>query len=80
MKAKLLGTVLKRIGVALKALREKKGFHTIKDFSTKYKLPLVQYWRIEKGKANMTIKTLTQLLAIHRLTIEDFFCLMDKPN
>ena len=80
MKIKL-NDVLKRIGFELKNLRIEKGFHTLKDFSLKYDLPLIQYWRIEKGKASIIIKTLTQLLAIHKLCIEDFFvCLtVNKP-
>ncbi len=65
---------LRRIGSELKELRIKKGYHTLKDFSAQYDLPLIQYWRIENGKANITIKTLTQLLSIHKITIEDFFC------
>ena len=74
---KLLKT-LKRIGTALKKLRIKKGFGTLKDFSTHYNLPLIQYWRIEQGKANITLKTLSNLLTIHQITIDDFFCLLGK--
>jgi hypothetical protein len=37
-------------------------------------LPEIQYWRIENGKTNLTLKSLTKLLSIHKLTLEDFFC------
>jgi transcriptional regulator with XRE-family HTH domain len=74
MKATVLYTILKRIGLLFSDLRIKKGFNSIKDFAHEYNLSLIQYWRIEKGKANITLKTLIKLLAIHRLSLEDFFC------
>jgi transcriptional regulator with XRE-family HTH domain len=80
MKSNKFLKTLKRIGTALKTLRIERGYRTLKDFSTKYDLPLIQYWRIEKGKANITIKTLTHLLSIHQITIDDFFCLLGKSS
>jgi transcriptional regulator with XRE-family HTH domain len=74
MKTRSTNTVLSRIGIALSNLRIKKGYTTIKEFALDYDLPLIQYWRIEKGKTNVTVKTLNKLLAIHRLNMEDFFC------
>ena len=65
------------IGNSLAALRVKKGYATIKAFTDKYDLPEIQYWRIEKGKANVTLKSLSRILQIHRITIHDFFCLME---
>jgi transcriptional regulator with XRE-family HTH domain len=38
----------------------------------------MQYWRIEKGKTNLTLRTLTRILLIYGLTIEQFFA--DLPN
>jgi transcriptional regulator with XRE-family HTH domain len=73
MSTKTLNAILKRIGDALRSLRIKKGYETIKEFSYQYDLPMIQYWRIENGKANITIKTLVRLLSIHRVGIEDFF-------
>jgi transcriptional regulator with XRE-family HTH domain len=74
MKTKALNTLLKGIGDQLAALREKKGYTTIKQFAKHYKLPAIQYWRIERGKANLTIKSLGRILAIHKVSFEDFFC------
>ena len=74
MKTRSLAPVLQEIGIKLRMLREKKGYDSIKDFALDYDLPMIQYWRIEKGKANLTLKSLNRLLAIHRVTIEDFFC------
>ena len=74
MKKKALNTLLQGIGEQLAMLREKKGYTTIKQFAMHYKLPAIQYWRIERGKANLTIKSLGRILAIHRISFEKFFC------
>jgi transcriptional regulator with XRE-family HTH domain len=74
MRANSLEAKLKQIGSGLSELRKKKGYDTIRDFAKAYKLPEIQYWRIENGKTNLTLKSLTKLLKIHKLTLEDFFC------
>ena len=74
MKTRSLTPVLEQIGNRLRVLREKKGYDSIKDFALDHDLPMIQYWRIEKGKANLTLKSLNRLLAIHRVSMEDFFC------
>lgn len=74
MNNKSLAQLQKTIGMQLGKLRMKKGFNTIKEFATKYRLPAIQYWRIEKGKANLTIKSLGRILAIHKISFADFFC------
>ena len=64
------------VGTCLADLRIKKGYSTIKAFAERYDLPEIQYWRIEKGKANITLKSLSKILSIHRLSVYEFFCLM----
>jgi transcriptional regulator with XRE-family HTH domain len=64
------------IGNHLAELRIKKGYSTIKEFANKHDLPAIQYWRIEKGKANITLKSLTRILSIHNVSLQDFFCLI----
>jgi hypothetical protein len=73
---KTFNTILIVIGMQLAELREKKGYQTIKEFVLKHDLPEIQYWRMEKGKANITLKSLIKVLAIHNLTLQDFFCLI----
>lgn len=68
--------LLTSVGGRLAELRMKKGFATIKNFTEYYALPSIQYWRIEKGKANITLKSLARILDIHKLNIYDFFCLV----
>lgn len=74
MQTKGLQTILVRIGTGLSMLRIQKGFNNISDFANEFNLPMIQYWRIEKGKANVTLKSLVKLLAIHQLAVEEFFC------
>ena len=68
--------ILAAVGIRLAELRTKKGYSTIKEFAEHYDLPEIQYWRIEKGKANITLKSLSRILRIHRVSIQDFFCLI----
>lgn len=68
------------VGATLAELREKKGFKTIKEFAQKHDLPEIQYWRMEKGKSNITLKSLVKILAIHKISLQDFFCLITIPD
>jgi len=68
------------IGAALSGLRQMKGYTTVKEFAIRHRLPEIQYWRIERGKANLTLKSLTRILDIHKLSVQDFFCLMTGQN
>jgi len=78
VKEEALSNTLTRIGSKLTSLRKKKGYSSHEDFAYDFDLPRVQYWRIEKGKANITIKSLCKLLTIHNLSVEEFFFLMYK--
>lgn len=75
-----LQNIMGEIGHALADLRLQKGYDSIKDFTLKHDLPMIQYWRIEKGKANLTLKSLHRLLAIHGITIGDFFCYLNTDR
>jgi hypothetical protein len=73
-----LNNVLVIIGRKLLELRIKKGYRSHADFALDHNLPRIQYWRMEKGKANITLKSLNKVLAIHKLTIEDMFDQLSK--
>ena len=77
---KTFKNMLSEIGNSLAALRIKKGYPTIKAFTERYDLPEIQYWRIEKGKANITLKSLSKILHIHRMTLHDFFCMLQDQK
>lgn len=65
--------ILIKIGNKLKDLRLKKGYNSYENFAFDNDIPRVHYWRIEAGKTNITIRTLLKVLAIHNITIQDFF-------
>ncbi len=65
--------VIEQIGSRLKHLREQKGFTSYERFAIEYDISRMHYWQIEKGKANITIRTLEKLLEIHEISIEKFF-------
>lgn len=77
---KAFRNLLTHIGIRLAELRVKKGFPTIKAFAQRYDLPEIQYWRIEKGKANITLKSLMRILHIHNISLQDFFCLINDEK
>lgn len=60
------------IAEKIKTLRKEKGFTSHETFAYENDLNRVQYWRVEAGK-NITLKTLLKILAIHNLSLEEFF-------
>lgn len=75
-----LNILMEQIGIGLAQLRLAKGYDSIKDFTSEFGLPMIQYWRIEKGKANVTMKSLHKLLAIHSLSLTQFFCYLEQKS
>ena len=69
----ILSDLLEKVGKKLEELRKKKGYTSHETFAYDNDIPRVQYWRIEKGRANLTLKSLVKILAIHKLTVEEFF-------
>jgi transcriptional regulator with XRE-family HTH domain len=67
-----LNSLLQIIGQNLLELRIQKGYTSHADFASDNNLPRIQYWRMEKGRANLTLKSLSKVLEIHGLTVEEF--------
>ncbi|WP_294962586.1 helix-turn-helix transcriptional regulator [uncultured Flavobacterium sp.] len=67
-----IDSIILQIAEKIKALRKEKGFKSYETFAFEYDINRVQYWRIEKGN-NITLKTLIKILAIHNLTLNEFF-------
>jgi transcriptional regulator with XRE-family HTH domain len=65
--------VCREIGARLKNLRIKNGYSSYENFAVENDLSRMQYWRIEKGLTNLTIRSLVTLLNIHKISIKDFF-------
>ena len=74
--------ICKDIGEKLKTLRVKNGYSSYENFAIEHDLSRMQYWRIEKGLTNITIRSLVKILNIHRVGVEDFFLRLqdDKAN
>ncbi len=60
------------IGEKLRYLRTKAGFESHEKFAITYDISRSLYWKIENGKANMTMKTFIRLLDIHSISLEVF--------
>ena len=65
--------ICKEIGDKLKHLRLKNGYSSYENFAVEHDLSRMQYWRIEKGLTNLTIRSLVKILNIHKVRLEDFF-------
>ncbi|MBD1398825.1 XRE family transcriptional regulator [Pontibacter sp. JH31] len=65
--------ILKAIGNRLKAIRINKGYKSYESFALDHDLGRMQYWRLEKGEANLTMRSLLKVLAIHKMTLQEFF-------
>lgn len=66
---------LEKIGKRLELLRVKNGYSSYEDFAIKNNLSRMQYWRIEKGKTNITLRSLITILNIYNIDLEDFFAI-----
>jgi hypothetical protein len=67
--------ILTGVGIRLAELRLRKGYPSIRAFANRYDLPHIQYWRMENGKANVTLKSLSKVIEIHKISLQEFFCL-----
>ena len=63
---------IKFISARLKELRKDAGFSSYEDFALQHDLDRKQYWRVENG-ANITLKTLIRILALHGKSLPEFF-------
>jgi transcriptional regulator with XRE-family HTH domain len=80
MKDKYLQSAQDMVAQKLTELRKKKGYTSHETFAMDHNIPRVQYWRLERGKINFTLKSLGRVLAIHKLSIEEFFFLISQKR
>lgn len=62
----------KLIGERIKQLRKDAGFSNYENFAFEHDLNRVHYGRMERG-INFTMKSLLKILAIHKMSLKDFF-------
>jgi transcriptional regulator with XRE-family HTH domain len=65
--------ILIKIGERLRELRKAKGYSSYENFAFDHDIPRMQYWRLEKGKTNVTIRTLEKVLKIYNISFKEFF-------
>ena len=65
-----------RVARIFKDLRKQRGHPSYESFAFEHDFPRAQYWRVEDGKSNLTLRTIARLLAIHNLTIDEFAWLL----
>jgi transcriptional regulator with XRE-family HTH domain len=66
-------TELLKIGNKIKKLRIKKGYKSHETFAYENGFSRVHYWRIENGKTNVTLKSIVDILNIHKISLKEFF-------
>lgn len=64
---------IRKIAETLKELRKRAGYTSAESFSYDKGLPRNQYWRLENGTTNPTVKSLIKVLKVHQLTLAEFF-------
>jgi transcriptional regulator with XRE-family HTH domain len=80
VKEETLDVTLKDIGTRLAELRRRKGYTSHESFAYDHDIPRMHYWRIENGKTNITIRSLMKILAIHDISLHEFFELLPKKK
>jgi hypothetical protein len=73
---KLLRKFAEAIARVFINLRKEKGYSSYEAFAFDHDLPRAQYWRVETGRHNLTLRTLMRLLIIHKLTLSEFIDLV----
>jgi hypothetical protein len=69
---KILQQFAESVARVFVGLRKEKGYTSYESFAFDHEFPRAQYWRVETGRHNLTLRTLTKLLIIHNLTLEEF--------
>jgi len=64
--------IQEQIGKQIKKIREEKGIKNYEKFAIGIDMSRSYYWNVEKGKANLTIKTLCKILNALDVKLIDF--------
>lgn len=61
------------IGNRLRDIRIKKGYSSYVEFALEAQMQPKQYWKLEAGIANFTIRSLLRVLETFEMSLEEFF-------
>lgn len=70
-------TIYEKIGKRIKMLRKSSGYKTQKDLAAEIGCDPSFICMIEKGRQNLTIGTLAEILSVLHITFSDFFDSID---
>lgn len=65
--------LMQDIADKLKVLRTEPGYTSYENFAWDNDINRMQYWKMEKGETNFTMKSLYRVLEAHNLSLEEFF-------
>jgi transcriptional regulator with XRE-family HTH domain len=65
--------VLKEIGLRLRKLRKERGYKNSDDFAYDHNINRSQYGKYEAGSVDMRVSSLTNIVNLFDLTLEEFF-------
>lgn len=65
--------LMTRIAKRLKKLRVDAGYSSYENFAWDNGINRMQYWKMEKGETNFTMKSLHRVLKAHKVNLAEFF-------
>lgn len=65
--------LISHISEKLKHLRIKAGYSSYENFAWDNGINRMQYWKMEKGTTNFTMKSLHKVLKAHNMSLAEFF-------
>ncbi|WP_430408809.1 helix-turn-helix transcriptional regulator [Kordia sp.] len=65
--------VMVEIAEKIKELRINAGYSSYENFAWDNGINRMQYWKMEKGETNFTMKSLYRILKVHNMELSDFF-------
>lgn len=61
------------VGNYLRDKRKAHGYRSYENFAYDHDQPVAQYWRVERGLSNITFRSLSRILAIYQITLEEYY-------
>lgn len=65
--------LIQEIADKLKQLRIDAGYTSYENFAWDNGINRMQYWKMEKGETNFTMKSLHRVLEAHKMSLDEFF-------
>ncbi|WP_299207413.1 helix-turn-helix transcriptional regulator [uncultured Dokdonia sp.] len=66
-------TLMIQVADKLKELRINAGYTSYENFAWDNNINRMQYWKMEKGETNFTMKSLHKILQAHKMSVTEFF-------